>query len=58
MGYGYCGTSASGPGGCCGSSRSFLTREEKIEMLKEYASDLESETKGVKERIKELEKNA
>ena len=53
MGFGY-----SGPGGCCGSSRSFLTKEEKIEMLKEYASDLELETKGVKERIKELEKNA
>ena len=47
-----------GPGGCCGAGRSFLTREEKIEMLKEYASDLELEAKGVKERIKELEKNA
>lgn len=52
MGYGCCGSMAGG------SNRSFLTREEKIEMLKEYASDLELEAKGVKERIKELEKNA
>ena len=59
MGYG-CNVSAGmGPGaGCCSPNRSFLTREEKIEMLKEYASDLELEAKGVKERIKELEKNA
>ncbi len=43
---------------CCGSnSRSFLTREEKIEMLKEYKKNLEQEAKGVSERIKELEKN-
>ena len=46
--------------GCCGMNapRSFLTREEKVEMLKEYASDLETEVRGVKERIAELEKNA
>ena len=51
MGFGCCG-----PSGGCSPNRSFLTREEKIEMLKEYASDLELESKGVKERIKELEK--
>ena len=39
------------------SARGFLTKEEKIEMLKEYQEDLENEAKGVKERIKELEKN-
>lgn len=51
MGYGY---------QCCGTSsgmRSFLTRDEKIEMLKEYRESLEKEVEGIKERIKELEKN-
>ncbi|MDO8627771.1 MAG: hypothetical protein Q7K42_04855 [Candidatus Diapherotrites archaeon] len=43
---------------CCGvSGRSFLTKEEKVEMLKEYKDSLEKESQGVKERIKELEKN-
>lgn len=37
--------------------RAFLTKEEKIEMLKEYKDALEKEAKGVSERIKELEKN-
>lgn len=41
---------------CYGMNRSFLTREEKLEMLKEYKENLEHETKGVTERIKELEK--
>ena len=41
--------------GCCGT-RGFLTREEKIEMLKEYQESLEKEAKGVSERIRELEK--
>jgi methyltransferase-like protein len=36
--------------------RSFLTREERIEILKEYKENLENEAKGVSERIKELEK--
>lgn len=36
--------------------RSFLTKEERIEILKEYKSSLENEAKGVSERIKELEK--
>jgi hypothetical protein len=50
-------------GSCCGSSngidfgkvRSFLTREEKVSLLKEYKDDLEKEVRGVTERIKELE---
>ena len=37
--------------------RGFFTKEERIEMLKEYKESLENETKGVSERIKELEKN-
>jgi hypothetical protein len=36
--------------------RGFLTKEEKIELLKEYKQSLEKEAKGVSERIKELEK--
>jgi len=45
--------------GCCGSSytRSFLTKEEKIQLLKEYYQDLKKEVQGVEERIKELEVN-
>lgn len=44
---------------CCSTGyRSFLTREEKVEMLKEYKENLEKEAKGVGERIKELEKKA
>jgi hypothetical protein len=39
------------------SMRSFLTKEERIELLKQYKESLEKETKGVSERIKELEKN-
>ncbi len=41
---------------CC-SGRSFLTKEEKIEMLNEYKEALEKEARGVAERIKELQKN-
>ena len=37
--------------------RGFLTKEERIEMLKEYKESLENEAKGVGERIRELEKN-
>jgi hypothetical protein len=48
MGYGCCGTGFQ-------NSRSFLTKEERIEMLKEYKDELEKESKGVVERIKELE---
>ncbi|MDO8628791.1 MAG: hypothetical protein Q7R56_03480 [Nanoarchaeota archaeon] len=48
-------------GTCCGSScepeRNFLTKEEKIEMLKDYQQTLEKEAQGVKERIKDMERN-
>ena len=44
--------------GCGGhwgyGARSFLTKEEKLAMLKEYKEDLEKEVQGVEERIKEL----
>jgi hypothetical protein len=38
-------------------AREFLTKQEKIEILKEYKENLEKEAKGVEERIKELQKN-
>jgi hypothetical protein len=47
MGHGCCGTGSYG-------GRSFLTKEERLAMLKEYKADLEKETKGVEERIKEI----
>ena len=47
--YGNCGCGAAG-------FRGFLTKEERLEMLKEYREALEKEAKGVAERIKELEK--
>jgi len=37
--------------------RNFLTKEERIEILKEYQEALQNEAKGVSERIKELEKD-
>ena len=40
--------------GPCG--RNFLTKEEKLEMLKEYKESLEKETQGVSEKIKDLQK--
>lgn len=43
------------PGRGFGRARSFLTKEERIELLKEYKKDLENESRGVAERIKELE---
>ena len=46
--------------GCCGASskgRGFFTREEIVEILKEYKQDLERESRGIDERIKELELN-
>ncbi len=45
-------------GNCCGPgySRGFLTNEEKMEMLKEYKEQLDLESKGVGERIKQLQK--
>ena len=45
--------------GCCGvriqGSRNFLTKEERITLLKEYKDDLEKEVQGIAERITELE---
>ena len=44
---------------CCGSSytsRSFLTKEEKIQLLKEYHQDPQKEVQGIEEKIKELNK--
>lgn len=43
--------------GCCQSKdgRSFLTKEEKIDMLNEYKEHLENEAKGVSERIAEMQ---
>ena len=38
-------------------ARGFLTQEEKVEILKEYQKDLERESQGVSERIKELDAN-
>ncbi len=55
-----CGGGEHGPRNCdCGGSgyglRNFLTKEEKLEILKEYKESLENEIKGVGERIKQLE---
>jgi hypothetical protein len=36
-------------------ARRFLTREEKVEKLKDYAEELRKEIAGVEEQIKELE---
>jgi len=36
--------------------RQFLTKEEKIKLLKEYKIWLEKETQGVKEKIEDLNK--
>ena len=44
----------------CGSGRGmrgFLTKEERIELLKEYKDRLEKEAQGFEERINELKKN-
>ncbi|MGA8106460.1 MAG: hypothetical protein WB815_07370 [Nitrososphaeraceae archaeon] len=56
MTYGSCGCGSS-RGIDVGRVRSFLTREEKVSMLKEYKDDLEKEVQGVTERIKALENN-
>lgn len=55
-----CGRMEAGGCGCgCGGHgmRNFLTKEEKLQMLREYGKALEAEAKGVAERIKELEKS-
>ncbi|HLD96786.1 MAG TPA: hypothetical protein VI934_00400 [Candidatus Nanoarchaeia archaeon] len=50
-----------GMDGCCGpdgsyGQRSFLTRDEKAEMLKQYKDSLEKEVQAVSERIADLKK--
>ena len=42
---------------CFHHGRRFLTKEEKIAKLKEYKKWLDNESKGVEERIIELESN-
>jgi len=45
--------------GCCGVGvdrmRSFLTRDEKISLLKEYKENVQKEIQGITEKIKDLE---
>ena len=48
IGYGYCGAGFQ-------KARRYLTKEERIALLKEYKDELEKEGQGVVERIKELE---
>ncbi len=46
--------------GCTGfgnEMRRFLTKEEKVEILKGYREELQKEVKAVEERIKDLGKN-
>ncbi len=50
-----CGCSYGESGFGAQKARSFLTKEEKVEILKEYKNELEREAQGVSERIKELE---
>jgi hypothetical protein len=52
-----CSYSAAGSSANIGfyRSRSFLTKEEKVELLKEYKNELEKEVKGISEKLKELE---
>lgn len=39
-----------------GTSRNFFTKNERLEMLKEYKNTLDKESKGIAEKMKELEK--
>ncbi len=40
---------------CCGTyPRRYLSRAEKIDLLKEYKENIENELKGVEEKIKDL----
>ena len=39
----------------CAGVRRFLTKDEKIDMLKEYKEYLDLESKGVSEKIAQLE---
>ena len=48
-GYGYCNSSGSY------ADRNFFTKKEKIDLLRKYKEDLDSESKGVAEKIEQLE---
>ncbi len=50
----YDGNGSCGP---CGSSRMFLTKEEKINKLKKYKEVLDTESKAVGERLAELDED-
>ena len=54
----YIGEKMRGNCGCgCGyGMRGFVTKEERLEMLKEYKKELEQEMKGIEEEIKETQK--
>ncbi len=52
-----CGCSYTGSEVSTKKATSFLTREEQVELLKEYRNDLEKEAQGVSGRIKDLEVN-
>lgn len=43
-------------GSCSSEGRTFFTKEERVQMLKDYKKSLDNESKGVAERIAELEK--
>ena len=44
-----------GCGGACGpNGRRYLSKEERMQMLRDYQKDLENELQGVKERLQEL----
>jgi hypothetical protein len=50
MGYGCCGTGFQ-------KARSFLTKEERIVLLKEYKNDLEKETEGLSKGSRNSKQN-
>jgi len=49
------GCGCGGSCGCGGVRRKYFTKEEQLEWLKEYRGELESELKGVKEKLALLE---
>jgi len=55
-----CGCGGHGDSGCCGQGhgfqRRFKTETEKLEMLKNYQAELETELTAVKEKIVHLGK--
>jgi len=42
----------------CSHTRYFQTKDERIEMLKEYKESLEKEAQGVSEKIEQMKKAA